>query len=191
MSSRGCVGTSAPREVGRRAYNGEPKVPGHGTAIMSLSITSPSWMPASKPSRHDVHRRVAHDEVELDVRVLREEPGEEWLADQRLRGARCVDAERAARLVAQLAYRGHGGAHLVQRRPHQGVEPLASLRQVHAARGAPNEGHAEPLLEPPQRLAHGRVAYPEALARRAKSLRLRYRDEGRDPVEFIGHWAEY
>ena len=54
-----------------------------------------------------------------------------------------------------------------------------------------NEGHAESLLEPSQCLAHGRVAHPEALARRAKPLRLRHRDEGRDPVEFIGHWAEY
>ena len=148
------------REARRGRHDGEPEVSGHGYGDHVLVDYLAELDARVAAFRNDVDRRVAHDEVELNVRILREEAGDERLAGQRLRGARGVDAQRAGRLVSELAHRDDGGAHLVQRGPHRRVGLLPGLGGVNAPRGSPNERHAEPLLESAERLAHRRVAHP-------------------------------
>src|SRR5690606_22409257 len=50
-----------------------------------------------------------------------------------------------------------------------------------------HERHAEPRLQPLERLADRRPAYPKPLARRAESARLHHRHEHRHLVQVLGH----
>jgi hypothetical protein len=58
------------------------------------------------------------------------------------------------RLVAQLARRGDGGPHFLERGANGGVEALAGLGQPNAPSRPLYERDAQPHFEPADRLAH-------------------------------------
>ena len=66
---------AAPREGRRHAHDGESEVPGHGHGDHVVVDHLAELDARVEALRHDVDRCVAHDEVEPDVGVLREEAG--------------------------------------------------------------------------------------------------------------------
>jgi hypothetical protein len=57
---------------------------------------------------------------------------------------------------------------------------------MNAPRSAPYEHDAQPPLEPPECLAHGRGAHPEAFADHPEVLRLGERGEHGHEVQIVG-----
>ena len=76
---------------------------------------------------------------------------------------------------------------ILQRRPHPRVELLPRLGEAHAARGAVRERHAEPPLEPAERLAHRRRSHAEPVAGPFEAPRLRQCDEDGHRIQVLGH----
>jgi hypothetical protein len=176
-----------PREVRRRADDGHADVAGHGDRD-HVAVDHLAELDAGvEASGDDVHDRVAHHEVEPHVRVAGEEVGEREPAEHRVHRGPDEQAYGAAWGVAQLPERGDGGAHLLERRAHRGVEPLARLGEVDAPRRALHEGHAELPLQLAERLAHGRRAHAQPLAGGAEAARLGHRGEHRHRVQVVSH----
>src|SRR6185503_18596715 len=125
---------------------------------------------------------------EPHVRMRREESGQQRAAERRLRDTRCVEPERAARDMRQLTDTRDGGANLVERGTHRGIESLAGLGEPHTARRSLDERDSETLLEAAQRLAHRGVAEAKPLAGGAESLRLGDCYERRHSVQLVSHW---
>ncbi len=83
----------------------------------------------------------------------REEAAEQLAREEALGDGGDAEAERAARLAAPLPHSVERCADLCQCGPDAGMKRLTRLGQPHAAGGALDELHAEPVLEPPERLA--------------------------------------
>ena len=67
------------------------------------------------------------------MQMLREERGKYGPGEYVLGCRAEQEAERAARNITQLANRRDRCAHLFERRPYGRVQPLAGLREMHAA----------------------------------------------------------
>ena len=105
----------APREVRERSDHRESQVTRHRHGD-HIFVNHLAELDAGVVTvRDDVDRRVAHDEVELHVRVIAEKAREERFTDHRLGDRRRVQPQRTARCVAKFADGGHGGAHFVER----------------------------------------------------------------------------
>ena len=106
---------SASGEVGRRTNHGHAEIARHRNGDHVFVDHFAELDACIESFRHDVERRLADDEIELDVRVVGEEAG-----DHRLRSWSTQhsmwDAKRTARLVPELAYGSNGRSHVVQRR---------------------------------------------------------------------------
>jgi hypothetical protein len=176
-----------PREVRGRADHGHPDVAGHGhgdhVAVDHLAELDPGVVPLGD----DVTGRVAHVEVEPDVRMRRQEISEQRAAAHEVDRASYVQSERAPRDVAQLPDVGDGRTYLLQRRPHRRIEPLPGLREPHAARGPLQQDDAQLPLELAQRLAHRRGAHPEPLPRGAKTAHVGHGHEHRHRIQVFCH----
>ncbi len=68
---------SAASEIGRRPDNHQPQVAGHRNGAHVLVDDFAKLNARIVPVCDDVHRCIAHDKVELDVRVCREKSGKQ------------------------------------------------------------------------------------------------------------------
>ena len=79
---------SATSEIRRRTDNHETQVAGHRHGDHVLFDDLAKLDAGVVAVRDDVHRCIAHDQVELDLRMCREKPGEQRLAEQGFRSPR-------------------------------------------------------------------------------------------------------
>jgi len=82
----------APREIRRAPHDDEPEVPGNRDGdhvpIDHLAELDPGVVSRGD----DVHRRIAHCDVEVDVRLTREEAGEHRPVQKAFRGVRHIQS---------------------------------------------------------------------------------------------------
>ena len=125
--------------------------------------------------------------IDLDVRVSGKETGEQRRAQHTASSSRYVQSERAPWFASQLTHSRCSCAQLVECRTRSGVQSLSSLSETNTARRPLHERDAEPLFQPPERLAYGGTADVEALASGAESFRLRHRHEHHHSIQVIRH----
>jgi hypothetical protein len=102
--------------------------------------------------RNDVGKAIVEREFEPDLRVAHREAGQMRRDQQTVGDARHVDAHGAGSLAARLRQRFERTAQLLQPDPHAIVEAFAFFGQRHAARGAGQQAHAQPLFQTTDRL---------------------------------------
>ena len=176
------------REVRRGPYNRQSQLvsDGHRDHVPVDDLTQLN--PCIEPFSNDVDRRLADHDVELHVRVLRQETREQRLPDYGSGDARHINAQCAARCLAKLPHCCYAGPHLVQTSAHGSIQTFPGLREANAARTALDERNAKPLFEPPDAVADRRVTQSEALPRGPEALGLSHSEKRCHAVEFIRHW---
>jgi hypothetical protein len=118
--------------------------------------------------RNDVGQAVVEREFEPDLRVAHGKTGQMRRDQQTVGDARHVDAHGAGSLAARLRQRFERTAQLLQPDPHAVVEAFAFFGQRHAARGAGQQAHAQPLFQTTDRLRQRRRDTPISAAAREK-----------------------
>ena len=99
-----------------------------------------------------------------------------------------METQRSMWYLAQLLDVGDGGTYFVERRAQCSIESLSGNGQVYAPGSTAHQRHAEPFLEPPDRLTDRGVGDGKAIRGRPKTPRFRDRDEGRHSIELVRHW---
>ena len=156
------------REIRRRSNHAMRKSGPMRTAIMSFSTCSPS------ARRHrNVPRRCRSTRIRCSTSTLMSGYSGNSFASA---GHSTVHA--AARPAVMRMLPGRLFAQLVSAPPapprfprapdRRAQQPLARLRRRDAARGARQQPHAQPRLQPPQRLAQRRLRNPSLAAARVK-----------------------
>jgi len=119
--------------------------------------------------RHDVDRPLVDLQLDLDVRIGRQES----IPDRRddghrghLSGVNPQASGGAVLLALQIL---EGGGNLVQRRPEPLEQPKAGVGRRDAARGAMKQAYAQPLLELPHGVADARGRDPQPHGRCTKA----------------------
>jgi hypothetical protein len=100
----------------------------------------------------DIDEGVGQDQLDADHRVGVEERLEMRRDVQPPERGRRRDPQRAARLAGAAGHPGFGFLDRAEDRHHAFVEALACLGQRELARGALEQAHAQPVLQPPDAL---------------------------------------
>lgn len=149
-------GHAAPRQVGRRARHREAlraraDRDGDHVLLQPLAIADAGVAATGD----DIDKIVIDHQLDPDLRIGMQELVDHGLQKEARRVDRHVQAQAAARTVAQVVQHVERAAHFLERRTQTRQQQRAGCRRRHAARGAFQQADTQLLLQPPQRLAHG------------------------------------
>lgn len=102
MRSRGCTGRGRRAKYDGEPHDDQPDVPGDPEGDHVLVDHLAETDARVEPLRHDIQRLVAHEEIQPDVGIRRQEPGEQRSAQEGLRGPGHVKPQGTAWLGAEL-----------------------------------------------------------------------------------------
>jgi hypothetical protein len=108
-------------------------------------------------ARDDVGEAGLDVELDLDLGIVTNQPVDGRPQDGRRGMLGGGDADRACRPLAQLRQGGEPLVDVVDRRPERLEQALAGLGRRHAACRSRQQPQPEPGLEPPDRVAKGRL----------------------------------
>ncbi len=150
---------AAPVEVGRRgrgreALHARPDRHRDHVLLQPLVVADAG---VAAGGQH-VDEAVLRDDLQPDVGIGGEEGRHDRGQHQPRRADRHVEPQRARRPVAEAVDHVERRLHLAQRRAEPVEQARAGLGRRHAARGAVEQPHAEPRLQPAHRLAERRGA---------------------------------
>ena len=176
-------GLAPAGKIGWCADHGRTKIRSDAHRDHVLRHQLPRADPRVVALGHNVGEAVIDDDLDLDVRILRQQflqPGpQHGLHGMVVRG----DANGARRLVAQRAERGQCGFDLVKARSRGQQQALARLGGRNAARGPGEQTQAEPSLKAAQCLAQGGLRHTELRRRPGEALLPRHSEKGREVVQ--------
>ncbi len=171
------LGRAVHRQIGGRGACGEalpPRADRHRDHVLlqPLAIAHPGI----ETGREHIDEGVLRRHLQRDAGVRLEETLHQPRQHHARDDDRHIEPERAGRAVAKAVHRVERGGDFAERRQQPVEQARAGLGQRHAARGAVEQAHAEPLLQPAHRLAQASRA-----RRRAGSPRRGSCDGGRRP----------
>jgi hypothetical protein len=137
---------------------------------------------------HDVGQAIVDDDLNLDVRVGRQQPRHRGPENGLGRVLVCRDPDGAGGLLAQGAERGQLGVDLVEARREGVEEALACLSGRHAPRGASQQPKPKPRLEATDCLAQRRLRHAKLCCGPGEALLPCHCEEGLKVVQVLpGH----
>ena len=134
---------------------------------------------------HDIGQAIVDDDLGMDIRIVRQEPGQRRPENGARGVLACRDADGAGGFVAQVTESCELRLDLVEARAERTHQPLARLGRRHAPRRARQQPDPEPLFELAHRMAQRGLGHPEPGRRLGKAALPRHREE-RDQVVDIG-----
>ncbi|MNT23262.1 hypothetical protein D3C72_1586750 [compost metagenome] len=163
-------GHAALRQVGWRSRHREAlraRADGDGDHVLLQPLAIADARVAA--TGDDIDKIIIDHQLDPDLGIGAQELVDHGLQEEARRVDRHVQAQGAARAVAQVVQHVERAAHFIERRAQARQQQCTGRRWRHAARRAFQQADAQLLLQPPQRLAHGGRGLPAGARGLAKT----------------------
>ena len=175
-------------EVGRRPDHGKAHVgtDAHGDHVLCDLLAEPNAGVVTLGD--DIGQSVIDDDLDLDVRIFRQQLCQSRPQERDRRMLARTDADGAGGLLAQRAQRREFGIDFLKAGPDRTHEPFARLGRRDAARGAGQQPKSEPLFQAADGVAQRRLRHAELGCRFGEAAVLR---DGQESQQIVDVFARH